>query len=260
MPNPVLLTLTPSFGSGLGFNWTVYNGMTDSLPWSFYVEFCETGDSGPWIQVAGPLTTYAWQDPQRLIISRDAPRFYRVKLVTPEKAYWSAPVSINGTLSSRRFKLAKEIMRREMVYAIQNTNSMEGNVYVKNVSGPPCTTCLDPVTGSAVYGSDCPQCGGTKFTPPYLGPYPVWATFTPNNRTTTNADDGLGRVPQPGFRLRIAGTAWLRTGDILKCGGSLYYIETVDVVVEIGQLPIVQVAGVNKLPLGDPLYVLEIFK
>jgi hypothetical protein len=258
---PIELTITPSFGAGLRFSWKVYNGVVDPLPWSFYLERCDAGEDGPWVQVTGPLTCYTWQDPERLIISRDAPRFYRIKLVTSSGSYYSDPASIGGSLNLRRFNMAKEVMRREMMYAKLNSNSTLGEVFSKNVSGPPCTTCLDPILGSAVYGTDCPTCGGTKFNPPYLGPYPVYATFSVSNRTVVTSEDGVGQKRMdPSYKVRIAGTAWLRTGDVLKTDGNLYHVETVEILAEVGQLPLIQEITANILPMGDPLYVLDILK
>lgn len=258
--NAIKLSLTPSFGVGIQYMWSVSPGVVDPLPWEFYVEQCDVGPEGPWVPLSGKVTSVTWANPERLIVSRDAARFFRVKLITPLSSYVSEPVSMNGGLDLRRFNIAREVMRREMLYAQKNSNGMKGEAWLKNVSGSPCTNCLDPVLGSAVFGSDCPMCGGTRFNPPYLGPYEVWATFSPGTRKTEHDQEGVGKFTVSAYEARIAGTAWLRTADIIKIGGHLYNIEGIQIGAEVGQTPLVQIGDVSEIPLGDALYVLETFK
>lgn len=255
------LTVIPSFGSGLGFEWRVHGGVVDSLPWRFFVDRSQGGEEGPWAQIGGPIeTAYVWHDPTRVIVSRDAPQFFRVRLTTLSRTYTSAPVSAYGKLDRRKFALAREIMRREMLYARKNCNGTDGSAFTKNVAGAPCPVCLDPITGGAVYGSDCPTCGGTKFNPPYLGPYPIFATFTTDSRHTVNAPDGIGKITASTYTARVAGAVWLRSGDLIKSGGQIFQVERVTINAEVGQLPVVQTADVCMIPLGDPLYILEMLQ
>lgn len=260
MPEAVTAESVPGIGTGTLITWKVYKGIVDPGPWEFAVERSDNGIGGPWIRVSALIRGYSWTDPSRVIISKDAPLHYRVVLRTGVKTYTSPPVSFGGSLSRERTLLLKELMRRETLYASRNTNSSDANVYIRNLHGTPCDTCLDPVTGSAVLGNACPVCGGARTRPPFLGPYPVLTTLAKEDRKTVNSPDGVGRINPDTQNMRVAGPVWIRTRDIVKVGEKLFHVEASDSVAEVGQVPVAQMVTANPLPLGDPLYTLEIFR
>lgn len=263
MDNPVIaLSVAPTFGTGCSFSWTLTPGFTAAAPWSFQVEESRVPDPEAWTPTSPLISgSFAWQELKRRRLAKDESLYFRVRVITPDGVFASAPVSAFGVLGRDKFNLAREIMRREELYARVATG-VKGSAYVKNTCGAPCSTCLDPVSGVSIYGSDCPMCGGTKLNPPYIGPFPVWLTFSTASRGSGSASDGVGRVNPSSFTVRIAGAVQLKTDDILidAGAGKRYHVDKVDVLAEICRLPVVQSAQADELPLNDPIYVLKAIK
>lgn len=87
--------------------------------------------------------------------------YYRVVLTTPKQIYYSPPISAVKGLNFRDWRLARDIVRKERLRAGRYT-ALTGKFFKRRRSGPPCTRCLEPLSGTPT-DSHCSVCYGTRF-------------------------------------------------------------------------------------------------
>ena len=258
MSNPISsLVVTPGYDAGFSFTWQVAGGLEDPGPWRFTVEESAT-TADNWKTISPVLVdTYAWADTVRRIPDKDAVLYFRIVLQTGCTVYSSDPVAPWGQLTRREYLLVKDIMRREVLHA-STLAGTTGNIYIKNVYGPRCPVCIDPITG-VIRNSKCPSCMGTGYAPPYHGPYTMWLTFTPNNGKIEFTDDGSGTYQERDFTIRAIGCLPLRKGDAIidPTQDKRYIILNTKNEAELRRVPIVQSIAVSEAPTTDAIYKLK---
>ena len=250
------LVVKPNYGNGFSFSWQVYGGLADPGPWQFTVyESPTTPDK--WVAVSPTLTNvFEWSDTVRRIPDKDAILYFKVVMVTPKGTYESPVVAPWGVLNRKDYLLGKDIMRREVLHAKKMAGIL-GSAWIRNVYGPKCKVCTDPVTG-VVRNSKCPSCLGTGYSPAYHGPYSTWFTFSPKEVKLEFAEEGNGTYQDRGHTVRTIGTIHLRKNDVLIDidQDKRYIVMASKFEAELRRVPLVQTVLVSEAPTTDIIYKL----
>ena len=248
------LIVRPSYGFGFSFSWKVQGGCEDLGPWEFTVEESVT-TADNWHPVSPTLVgVFEWSDTVRRIPDKDSVLYFRVRFHTQRATYFSAAVAPWGTLNKREYLIAKDIMRREVLHA-RTLAGVMGSVWIKNIYGPRCTVCLDPITGT-IRNSKCPVCFGTGYVPPYHGPYDLWFTFTPKDGKIELSEDGSGTVQPKPFNIRAIGTLPIRHQDVIidRAEDKRYIVSNTKMEAELRRVPIVQTIVASEAATTDAVY------
>ena len=256
MSNPLTLHVLPGYYSGFSFSWAVGGGLPDLGPWFFTIEESQgTGDT--FVPISPRLKdTYHWADSVRRIPEKDANLSYRVRLETASDVYTSHPVGPWLDIKRRDYLLIKDVMRREVLHA-RTLGGTTSALWVKNIFGPRCTVCLDPVTNS-VRNSKCPVCMGTGFAPPYHGPYQMWTSFSVSNAQLEFTEDGSGTNQDKPLSVRMIGSVGIRKGDVVvdSANDKHYMVMSSQDLAELRRIPVVQDLAVSEMPTTDIAYKL----
>ena len=257
MMDPITrFTVVPDYNTGAVFTWEVSKGLRDPGPWTFQVELAE-GPDGPWSAISPVLSlTARWQDPVVRRAGKDHVFFYRLTLRTSTAVYRSSVITPYGDLGRREFLLARDVMRREYLHC-KTLAGNEIDLWLVSTWGPPCTVCLDPITGN-ITNTNCPQCLGTGHEIPYNGPYTLYGLFSTTKNETSMATDGTG-LRQPGNKeVRAIGALMAKKNDVVvpRKGGERYYVDDVESIVELQTIPVVQRMTVRQVPQTDIIYTL----
>jgi hypothetical protein len=251
------MTILPSYAAGFIFIWDISDGFDDPLPWEFVVEEAPTSE-GPWEPISPTLTNIrSFADTVKRVPGKDLVLMYRVKLVTPKDTYYSFPKHPYGDLNRREQLIVRDIMRREVL----QQDDMAGvriKLWVRATNGPKCTTCLDPITGGVAV-TNCKECMGVGFNPPYHGPYEVWGTFSPTRKNTELKPDGTGLQQVYSWQVRLIGFPFIKDRDIIVDikSDKRYSVDGIEHLTEIRRIPVVQQVRVLELPTSDPIYRLD---
>lgn len=251
------ISIAPSFKSGFSFSWVVSPELADAGPWVFYVQQAQTQE-GPWIDMSPALTNaYLWQQDGPVLLPKDPILFYRIKLITALRTYYSHVRTPYADLNRADFLQAREIMRNEVVQARHKAGIL-GNVFIKPVTGPKCTDCLDPVTGDVI-NPDCETCNGTGVASGYHGPYQAWMTFSPHRRNKGMQQDHLGVHEDYEYTVRIVGCPIVKKDDVLVDPNSdkRYYVNAVHNIMELRRVPLIQQIEAREAPTSEQIYNLK---
>lgn len=252
----ITLFVNPGYAAGHLFTWVVNPELSAPAPWRFQVEQGAAVD-GPWVAISPVLVDqYAWRLPGSVAVGKDPVLFYRARLWAGGKEYVSPVRTPYGDVTRREFLLVQEIMRRELLQMTTLAGTL-GALWVRAVLGPKCTICRDFVTG-AVLRQDCPACFGTGFTPGYHGPYPVWMTFSPQQRAPVLANDNTEAKQPYAFQVRMLGSPPVKKDDVLVDTNTdkRYYADVVENVIEIRRIPAVMNVVANEIPVSSAIYKL----
>ena len=257
MTNPFTdLKVLPGYDAGFAYAWRVSEGLEDPGPWQFTMEESVTAPDD--FHAISPVLTdkYVWHDGTRRIPAKESSLYYRVKLVTSTATYYSSAVGPWGDLARRDYLLIKEMMRKEVLHARTLAGTL-CSLWVKNVYGPKCPVCLDPITGT-VRNSKCPACMGTGYAPPYHGPYGFWMTFSPTNAKLDFTEDGAGTVQDSPYTIRMIGGLTVRKGDVVVDPRSdiRYVILASQDIAELRRVSTVQQLAAQEIPTTDIIYKL----
>lgn len=251
------VSVLPSYAEGFTFTWTVSQGFKDPLPWRFTIEQGPMNE-GPWTAISPVLTNvFAFiEQNNKRVLTKDLVLFFRVKLVTPNKTYYSEVITPYGDLERREYLIVRDIMRREIL----QQRTLSGKIidlWCLNIYGQKCQYCVDPITGDCTT-TNCKYCLGTGHLPPYHGPYALWATFSPTSRNIEVKPDGTGLQQVYSWQVRAVGFPYAKDHDILVDTSidKRYIVDGIQNILEVRRVAAVQTVRVMELPLSDPVYKL----
>lgn len=213
------------------------------------------GPGGPWTVISPVVVNaYRWAESVPRVVNKDEVLYFRIKMVTAQSTYLSDIIQPYGRLGKREYFIVKDVMRREILHAKTLVGVM-GQLYLVSTFGPPCTVCRDPISGQ-IRDTACKTCWGTGRVPPYNGPYETWWTITPSKRQMELAEDGTGTRQDTTYQIRMIGAPQLKKNDLVVDPGTdkRYYVDVVQVIAEIRQVPVVQSLLIREAPVTDPAY------
>ena len=167
---------------GTRIMWKLNPRLQLPLPWVFQLEYgTHPRGTTSWsnVGIAVTNTFYAVDNVQR-DYGQSINGYYRIRFTADGQTYVSSPTSIDGTLSARDWRMAKEILRKEQLRG--RYTAQEGYLLRGRITGNPCSRCLDVQTKEPL-DTNCPNCRGTGTECGYYYPMDcVWADVTPITR------------------------------------------------------------------------------
>lgn len=238
--------------------WSLRPTFTDPGPLTFRLEVGSTANpnADDWQPVGPPLVDqfYAIDFTQR-VFGKSPDTHYRVRLTTSRGEYVSAPVGLSGTLSQRDWRLAREIVRKELV--AHKGSGQLGVLLKRRVTGTPCPDCLDELTRE-VRDPNCPTCYGTGFRCGYYYPLGcVWASLSPlRRRPQLDGGQGRGTVDDQAVSARMTLVELVTENDIwvALATDQRYYLHGIQHVAEWRGVPLVGVAELRPIPYSSVVY------
>lgn len=241
--------------------WSLKSTFTDPMPYEFQLQVSQAKNQNAddWTDVGAPVTNqYAAVDGEQRIFGKIRWNFYRVQLTTVNGVYYSEPTGIEGTLSKRDWRIARELIRQELLRMRQYAGQ-QGYLLKRRITGQPCPVCLDALTNE-VRDPYCPTCFGTGFYCGYFFPIDcVWADIDPRTYHIQQTKS-RGTTADIVVKARMLNTWMLSEEDIWvnKVTDDRYYIHTVQHVAEIRGVPIAANVEMRPAPASDPVYAIEI--
>lgn len=242
--------------------WELVPSFNDPRPLEFQLQVGTTAnqDADDWEDVGLPVTDqYFAIDGEKRLYGKTNWSYYRVKLTTLKGEYVSDPVNLQGTMAQRDWRLAREILRKELV--AHKGASQLGYLLKRRVTGQRCKLCLDHMT-KEVRNPACPSCYGTGFQCGYYYPMGcVWANMQPKaRRTELDGGQGRGTVNDIVVSARMTLTDLLGEDDVWvnKVTDDRYYIHKVQHVAEWRGVPLVGDVEMRPVPFSSVIYDIAI--
>lgn len=181
-------------------------------PWQFDVYWSYMPE-GPWVKLnTEPILNNFYIDPVRRRYGTFTYSYYKVVLTDGNGYTYESPVvSEAGILDRHSYKIAKEIVRKELFLARKFTGR-DGLLFKRYTIGTRCSTCADYDTDQPTKAI-CSTCFGTGLTGGYAAPIPLFITASGdfNNFTLRdNIDQGDEGSEVEG---RVAGIVDIASGD-----------------------------------------------
>jgi hypothetical protein len=255
------LRTRPLVGGGTRVEWEMDSRFSDPLPYVFQLQVGRTGLAGAddWENVGLSATdTYYLVDDSQRVYGKTQWSYYRVKLVTDEGTYYSAPANCLGDLSFRDWRLSRAIIRQETV-RFRQAAGQEGYLLKQRIAGDKCDACRDYQTDEVV-DAQCELCYGTGFTDGYFDPEGcIWAALEQEVRheelkgeraTVNDIKVGARMLAEPQLN---ENDVWVDRKTDFR-----WIIHEVKHLVEIRGFPIVYQVELRLAEFSHPVYHIEI--
>lgn len=153
--------------------WVISRLFTDPGPHVFTLQGTYSSTNNDEFEDIGlPVqNTYFLEDDQKRVFAQTQDFYYRVKLVTSLRTYYSEIVSAVKNLQFRDWRLARDIIRKETLRHSKYT-SLKGYLLKRKRYGERCTNCTDYLTDE-VTDSNCAVCKGTGLIYGYFAAVPA---------------------------------------------------------------------------------------
>lgn len=247
---------------GTKVEWTLHRLFTDPEPHVFQLQ----GATGPvagadWRDVGLPATNvfFLVDDEQRLYGASDD-WYYRIKLTTPLRTYYSKALTSRESLCFRDWRLASDVVRKERL-RLENLTGTDGVLLKRKRLGTRCTECTDPLTGE-VNNSNCPTCNGTGLVDGYFAGVPAFVEIpvVPDDEQVDNlqAAGHVNNVVIPGCRVLGEPTVDVYDVFVDENAGCRYVVRSVQDVGLVRGYPVAATVTLRRLPFGDRAYAVPL--
>ena len=251
----------PRVAGGTRVEWSLFSDFTDPAPHTFQLEVGATGSnlSDDWQAVGLPAEDafFLVDDTQR-VYGKTQWTHYRVKLTTSEGVYYSQPQDTSGHLGRRDWRIAREVLRRELLM-LRKYTGRRGYLLKMRYTGTPCPRCLDYQTDE-VRDQDCPVCLGTGKISGYYAPIPcVYAAVHPiSGEDHLDPAQARGMVNDVHTKGRMLAVPQMLHRDVWidRDSDSRWKIHRVENICEIRGVALVCEVDLRLIPFSDPLYQL----
>lgn len=247
---------------GTAVFWELVPSFNDPAPLTFTLQVGTTAnqDADDWADVGLPVVgQYFAVDGDQRLYGKDHWTYYRVKLETTLGTYYSDPTNGMGTMNRHDWRLAREIVRKELV--AHRGASQLGYLLKRRVTGQRCPKCLDHMT-QEVRNPACPVCYGTGYRCGYYYPMAcVWANMSPRTRRTElDGGQGRGTINDVVVQARMTLTDLLNEDDVWvnKATDDRYYVHKIQHVAEWRGVPLVGQVELRPIPFSSIIYDIEI--
>ncbi len=243
---------------GTRLMWELRRDFLDARPYTFQLQVGQSAapDADDWVDVGSPVVDiFAAVDGEQRLFGKIRWQFYRVILTTSAGTYYSAPVGLEGTLGRADWRIARAILRQELIRMRVQGGGQIGYLLKRRVSGTPCPVCLDQLTNE-ILDPNCQTCFGTGFLCGYFFPIAcVWAELDPKTYRAANSGD-RGTVADIVVKARMANPWMLSEEDVWvnKITDDRYYVHTVQNIAERRGVPLVSSVEMRPAPFTSPIY------
>ncbi len=242
--------------------WELVPSFNDPAPLTFQLQVGTTNNqhADDWEDVGFPVADRFFAvDGEQRVYGKDRWTHYRVKLTTTLGTYLSDPINLMGTMSRHDWRLAREILRKELV--AHRGASQLGYLLKRRVTGQRCPKCLDHMTGE-VRNPACTVCYGTGFRCGYYYPMGcVWANMSPRTRRTElDGGQGRGTVNDVVVMARMTLTNLMNEDDVFvnRVTDDRYYVHKIQHVAEWRGVPLIGQVELRPIPFSSIIYDIEI--
>jgi hypothetical protein len=255
----VIVTVLPNNQTII--EWMLHPKFTfgTSLP-MFYVEYARAG--GEWCRLNPDdpvvnLCVYIDSNEYRCNLSNDV--YYRVVATDGVTEYNSKPQATLGSLNSRDYRIAREVIRKEYL-RLKKYVGAKGYLLKRRNHGVPCQApgCLDhdlevPVT------SNCPNCFGTGFENGYYNALVFWIDLSGTN-SVKDVQLPLGTIDDKQRTGRCVAYPRVDTYDVWVEGDTnkRFNIRQVQTAVEMRGKPLVYMLELREIPAGSVEYTIPL--
>jgi len=254
------LSITPNYVSGHFVEWQLDHLFSDDEPHEFTVEVSEDSNFSE-ITYALPtvINTYFAVDNTHTKQASTIDFFYRIKLKTPKKIYYSNALSLaSGSDTRRNYLLAAEMVRKELLRLRKYTGHAVYLLKRKNF-GKKVKESLDPISGIVITNNVSDF--GTSFEGGYYAPLKTLMSYEIVKQDRKLSEQGLGTVESSTIVVRMAGFPIANPEDLLVDSGDFTRYRIMDQ--QIKRLPgtslcICQKLTIETLPTSDISYKIPV--
>ena len=256
----VWVTFAPLGGSRI--EWELVDCFADPGPYVFQLQFGYGGEppADDWENVGIPAEDALFLiDGETRLFNTTMEAFYRVVLTTAMETYISPIVSGLSANHFRDWRIARKITRQEFKRGDRFT-SLTVSFLRRRRYGPPCSRCLDSLTGEATE-ANCPVCYGTEFTGGYFAPLRDLFLDLPLEASRELQDERRGTVKDVKLEeVRIANCPFLNSEDVLveERAGRRWFIKTVRRGAEVRGVTLVYLVEMALAPFTDVIYTVPV--
>lgn len=187
-------------------------------------------------------------------------KYYRIVFTTQYGTYVSPVGTCHGQLRPREWKIAKEIIRKEILRF--GYTAVPVTILKKKNYGEVCPYCSDSdISGSK--NSECPYCYGTGYVGGYHTPFTMqMMDISPSQlremRHTANTTTFNVAVDK--YQGRALGLPELNEGDIVvdRSTDQRFVINTSPVIAQMHRVPLVRQLEMSLLPASDITYTIPL--
>jgi hypothetical protein len=242
--------------------WVLSRLFVDPQPHTFTLQGAYSStDNDEFEDIGLPAqNTYFLEDAEKRVFAQTQDYYYRVKLVTPVRTYYSEIVSAFKNLQFRDWRLSREILRKESLRHSKYT-SLSGYLLKRRRYGERCTNCTDRLT-EEVTDSNCPVCEGTGLIYGYFTPIPAFMELSLHQqRENLDKVQAVGMQKDMEFKsCRMLGDPVPDSYDVFVDSGSdrRFIIHEIISSAEIRGYPIATMLSVRQANFSDKIYSIEV--
>jgi hypothetical protein len=250
------LNVTANYNTGHFIEWQLDHLFADDEPHEFIVEVSEDPKFSEITYSLPKVTnTFFAVDDTKTKQAATVDFFYRIKLKTPNKLYYSNAISLAAGLETRRnYVLAAEIVRKELLRLGKYTGHAVYLLKRKNY-GKKVKESLDPISGIVITNNVSDF--GTSFEGGYFRPLKTLMSYEAVKQDRKLSDQGFGTVESSAIRARMAGFPIANPEDIIVDAGDSTRYRIMDQ--QVKRLPgtslcISQIITIETIATSDIVY------
>lgn len=238
--------------------WQLSRLFTDLQPHEFILQGAHSSTQNDAFEDIGlpAVNTYFAEDDEKRIFAQSQDFYYRVKLTTPLRIYYSETVSAYKNLQYRDWRLSREILRKETLRHDRFT-SLKGFLLKRKRYGTRCPICTDYLT-EEVTNSDCTNCNGTGLVQGYFAAVPAYMELSLHQqREQLDNVQAVGMQKDMEFKsCRMLGDPIPDSYDVFVDAGSdrRFIIHEIISSAEIRGYPIATMMSVRLANFSDIIY------
>lgn len=242
--------------------WTLSRLFVDPQPHTFTLQGAYSStDNAEFEDIGLPVqNTYFLEDSEKRIFAQTQDFYYRVRLVTPVRTYYSEIISAFKNLKFRDWRLSREVLRKEVLRHSKYT-SLTGFLLKRKRYGERCTNCTDHLT-EEVTDSNCPICKGTGLIYGYFTPVPAFLDLSlSQTREEMDNAQAVGTKKDVIFQnCRMLGDPVPDSYDVFVDAGSdrRFIIHEVANAATMRGYPVVTNVSVRLANFSDAVYSIEV--
>lgn len=251
----------------------VYNVVpgTTTITWDMHPRMHDPGDyryqlqvnrlpnheDGEWENVGGPqVNVFQLEDATTESHAYKLDKYYRIILTTDRGEYVSPIEGCFGQLHRYEWKLAQEIIRKEVLR--HNNVSIPCILFKRKTSGEKCPHCTDGIVGGS-NNSECPYCYGTGYRGGYHAPFNFrLVEISPTQLMEKHESDNVTtfNISVNRYEGRALGVPELDIDDIILdlSTSQRFKILASQVAAQLRRVPLVRTLDMLLLPFSDPAY------
>lgn len=254
------INITPNYASGHFIEWQLDPLFYDDEPHEFTVEVSEDPNfSEITYKLPTVINTFFAVDNTRTKQAASLDFFYRVKLKTPKKIYYSNVISLASSLETRKnYVLGAEIVRKELLRLRKYTGHAVYLLKRKNY-GKKVKESLDPISGVVITNNVSDF--GTSFEGGYYAPLKTLMSYEAVQNDRKLSEQGFGTIESSAIKARMVGFPIANPEDLIVDAGDFTRYRIMDQ--QVKRLPgtsicLCQTITIETLPTSDISYKIPV--